>query len=40
MQLISRIGMRLNGRVIVFDGQRSARADSGGSAPVSADDYP
>ncbi len=40
MQLISRIGMRLNGRVIVFDGQQTARADSGGSAPVSARDYP
>ena len=40
MQLISRIGMRLNGRVIVFDGQQSARADSGGSAPASSRDYP
>lgn len=40
MQLISRIGMRLNGRVLVFDRQRIARADSGGSTSVSADDYP
>lgn len=40
MQLISRIGMRLNGRVIVFDARRTARADSGGSTPVSGDDYP
>ncbi len=40
MQLISRIGMRLNGRVLVFDRQRIAQADSGGSAPASGDDYP
>ncbi len=40
MQLISRIGMRLNGRVIVFDERQTARADSGGSTPASGADYP
>ena len=40
MQLISRIGMRLNGRVIVFDERQTARADSGGSTPASSADYP
>jgi signal transduction histidine kinase len=40
MQLISRIGMRLNGRVIVFDERQTARADSGGSTPPSSGDYP
>jgi signal transduction histidine kinase len=40
MQLISRIGMRLNGHVIVFDSQQAVRADSGGSGPVASREYP